>query len=590
MPAFNVADYQSFVRSFMINSIKTAIPELDISDNSAFDDLFIKPMLEVIPPLLNTINSLEFTMNLDNAQFMTEEELDDIGKGNYLLERNGGEKATTTLTLSFLNVNTSVNLTVPVGSIFATQEGLRFQTTQMYEFTPTELLAGYNPSKTTYDVQIQVTAIETGVAYNVSENQINTAITNISNSLASVSNKSAVTSGIDKETNVDYAARIKNYYVSRYLGTKPGYDQFIRENFPEVEDIYIAGFGDDEMQRDLMTVIKDLVPETMHMGGKVDIYIKGSTYSNNTTSLTLNSLTLKLTQKYSDIIILSVVLENLTDPLKVPEFTIADDGSDNAIVTIVNNTEQSFDPLIVSQMKVSYSYDPGAVATSETFSVGLSQIALNNPFKAVSSIYETSNQTNNYTDASYYEIIRTQLDGTLIPDELDPYYGSSKEYASIKMINLDTVLNGTNLTIEYTTNQTVADMTTKFDIEGNRIITTDIMFKETQPVYINIGFSIKLKTGFTLDDVKISAINNILIDYFNTLGLGSTVEESDIVGALYRDAGIFEYLEYVLLPLESFYVPDDLADPIIAQSDGPFITTTNLQYPALNKTSITEIT
>lgn len=586
MSTFNVADFETFIRGYMIYNIKQAIPELDISTNSGFDDLFVKPMLEIIPPLVDTINSLEFRMNLDNAQYMSESDLDSIGNGNYLIVRGQGTKATTSLTLSFLKIDTSKNLIIPVGATFATEAGLKFQTTQKYEYTPTELLTKYNSSKTTYDLDVPVEAMAVGTNYNVSENQITVVVTKISTTLASITNKAAVTSGTDKETNIDYASRIREYYISRHLGTKPGYKQYIYSNFSEVEDIYIAGFGDDEMERDFLTVLKDGVLVPMHMGGKADLYIKGCIYQTNTTSLTLNTLKLKLQQAYSKVSTVTIAVDNLTDNTKIPEFVVTEGDSDTCIVTLTNDTEQSFDPDLVSSIQVTYTYDSGgAISTAEIFSVGLSQLSLNSPFKSIVSIYETANESNNYTDVLYYDIIRSLIDGTVI-DSLSPYYESSQEYAAIKMKNLESIINGTALTINYTTNSTIQNLTTDFDLSENRIITTDLLFKEAPPVFINIGFTVKLRIGMSLDDTKVAVINSALTAYFDTLGLGSRVEESDVVGWLYKTGAVTDFLEYIMLPFTSFYVPTNASDDIIVQRDGTYISVTNLQYPSLNKTSI----
>jgi hypothetical protein len=326
------------------------------------------------------------------------------------------------------------------------------------------------------------------------------------------------------------------------------------------------------------------------MGGKVDLYIKGCIYESKSASITLNTPTVKLIQKYSQIDIGSFAVDNLSDNVKVPDFAVSQGDSDTCIVTIINDLEQSFDPDILSNMKITYSYNPGTgvLSISEIFSVGVSKTSLESPFKSIISIYETANESNIYTSSYYYDIIRTLIDGTVI-DELSPYYGSSQEYASIKMKNLDSVLNGIALTINYTTNSTISNLTETFDLSENRIITTDLLFKEAPPIFINVGFSIKLRSGMTMDDVKMAAINSALTAYFDTLGLGSRVEESDIVGWLYKTGTVVEFVEYILLPLDSFYVPTNPSDDIINQRDGTYIAVTNLQYPALNKVAVTVI-
>ena len=69
-------------------------------------------------------------MNLDNAELMTDDELDDVGLGNYLIPRHAGIPASAALTLSFSNLNlddTMFSLKVPAGTLFRTASSLEFQ-------------------------------------------------------------------------------------------------------------------------------------------------------------------------------------------------------------------------------------------------------------------------------------------------------------------------------------------------------------------------------------------------------------------------------------------------------------------------------
>ena len=100
---------------------------------------------------------------------------------------------------------------------------------------------------------------------------------------------------------------------------------------------------------------------------------------------------------------------------------------------------------------------------------------------------------------------------------------------------------------------------------------------------------VKLKDGFSLDDTKVVQLQNILGDYFKTLQLGSAVEESDLIGEIYKNNEIVGFLEYVYIPFTSFYIPDNPADEVIERRDGTVITTSRLEYPVLNKILFAEV-
>lgn len=583
---FNVADFESAVRGYMISKIKEKYPELDTSSNSVFDDLFVKPMNEYITPLISHANTMEFLMNLNNAEYMTDDELDTIGYGNYKIERKAGVKASTSLTLSFSRIPKTDNLIIPTGAFFSTEDSIRFQTVQDYSFTPSELILTYNPSKLTYEVIISVEALDIGTSYNVSENQIIKIDTDFNQYLNSVTNKTAVTNGTDKELNTTYATRIKDYYISRHIGTKPGYEQFIYDNFAEIEDIYIAGYGDSEMMRDLVTIIKNSVPTDIHIGGKVDIYLKGCIYATDSGTVNIKSDKLKLGQLYADITVLSIQVLNLTDSGLTPVFTVIEELDGSCTVKLDNTGDLSYDPTKSSLIRVLYTYTGGS--SSDDFYVGLTELVLNVPFKGLVSIYQTNDDTQTYTDPLYYEITHYLTDGTILTSG-DVYYGTTKENVKIELFNMNTVYNGTSITVSYTINESMKKIRDIFDVEENRIITTDLMFIEATPVFINVGFAIKITSGQTLDDIKISALQNSLYTFFDSKQLGATIEESDMVGWLYRDTKVNAFMEYIQLPFISFYVPADPADAIIVQRDGTFIATDNIQYPALNKIAITSV-
>jgi hypothetical protein len=224
----------------------------------------------------------------------------------------------------------------------------------------------------------------------------------------------------------------------------------------------------------------------------------------------------------------------------------------------------------------------------EIFQVGLTQTNLDSPFKSIILVYESNNDSVTY-DITKYQILRYDLYGNPITLPTDTYYGTSQESVKFHWTDMDLVINGTPITISYTTNKTLNDLKVAFNVSENRIITTDLLFKEATPLFINIAFGVKLRSGQTLDDVKIASINNSIANYFSILAMGSKVDESDIIGNLYKDASVNTFLEYIMLPFDSFYVATDPAAPITPQRDGTFIKSTNLQYPSLNKVSITAI-
>ena len=593
----DISDMDTLVRGYVITTLKNKFPLIDTSDNSPFDDMFIKPMIELVKPLIVQLNRLELKMNLDNASLMTEDELDELGEGNYLIPRHAGIPASSSLTLSFSNLNlddATFSLKIPSGSLFETPAGIQFQTEIEINVSVTDLKKGYNKSKMAYEIDIPVGAIDIGVISNVEAGEISVCVNEFSNSLVSVTNKAPVQDGRDKEDNENYADRIRQFYISRQLGTKPGYRSFITESFPEIVDMYIAGKDDPYMQRDLLDVINPIthLPTPVHVGGKIDIYIKGFLLSILTSSITINSNLIILPIKYTDLFDQGNIngnfeVFNLTDQSKlpvilsatqVPEESYGGTYAGNVQIVLKNTANVSFDPNSVSDMKISYTYLDGDMlkTTNELyFSIGISQSELASPVKGVNSL--SLSDTGDLTSISnYYTLIQT---GTV---------GTTDEESVIVIKNIDTIApNGSVMTVQHTVNDTLRQMDEIFNQEEFRIITTDLVCREATPVPVNVQFRTKLSSSVSMSDNIKSLIQASIISFFNTYELGSSIEESDIIGWIYNDESIKDSIQYIALPFDVFYIPQNAmedipTDPLLRQATDGVLPIQAIQYPSLN--------
>lgn len=583
----NVTDFENFLRSFIVTQIKKKYPDVDASQNSSFDDLFIKPMIETIAPIVNLVNKIELMYSLESAEYMSEEDLDSIGVYNYGIPRNQGAKATTTVVFSFNRISETEDTIIPLGVVVETSEGLQFKTTTRKIYSYEEMLSYYNPSTLTYDVESEVEAASAGVEYNVPENQITTCSTNFNNFLTSVTNTVEVTNGVDKESNLDYAKRLQQYYVTRNSNTVPGYIATIKEVTPEVQDVKVVGKGDSEMIRDKVTVVIDEnTTDNINIGGKTDIYIKGSNLTNLSASTTINSGKLKLSELHENINIATVSCVNLTEPEKTVIFSVSNVESD-CFVTIDNATNQSYSSNVVSLIRVSYEDTQGKSIINE-FNVGISSVDLQVPFKDLISVVNADDSEISY-DNSHYDIIRTDIFGNII-DSTSPFYMSTQEYVTVKFKNMDGTVNGTIVSISYNVSDTLTKLKTYFEDEQNRIITTDLLIKEARPIYLNIHVAVKTSNGNALSETESLAIINSITQIVNGLLIGQPVRESDILGNLYKDQSVITFLGFVKLPFEAFYVPANQNDPVVDTRTGTLIEVGSTEYVVVNKVIVSEFT
>ena len=250
----NVLDFENFIRQFMSEQIKKTQPEMDTGENSSFDDIFVKPMIAVVNQIMQSVSLIEYRTNLKYAHMLTDDQLNDIGENNYAVSRKTGNNASAVQIFKFSNVS-SDGITIPAGVVVTTPDGYEFYTKSEAYYTNAEVLNSYNPTSGQYELSAIVYAAKPGAEYNKGANTINTCQTTFNQYLVSTTNPSAAAGGTDTESIEAYIERMKTYYVSQQLGSKPGYEAFIKNAFSALKDVIVVGYGDRAMQRDVIKYI-----------------------------------------------------------------------------------------------------------------------------------------------------------------------------------------------------------------------------------------------------------------------------------------------------------------------------------------------
>lgn len=125
----------------------------------------------------------------------------------------------------------------------------------------------YNPTTRRYEVEAEIRAVSPGLLGNVPARSITVALG--LDSSVSVINEVPTNYGSDEESNQELGARIKLARSSFDSGTKPGYlattygvAGVVEANVQEVGDPYMVRDWDETDQK--------------HIGGKVDVYVRGN--------------------------------------------------------------------------------------------------------------------------------------------------------------------------------------------------------------------------------------------------------------------------------------------------------------------------
>jgi hypothetical protein len=125
----------------------------------------------------------------------------------------------------------------------------------------------YNTQTRRYEIKVQIIADTPGIAGNVPAGTLDTIVSGVSG-LQTV-NEIRADFGRDRQTNLELAEDCLRASSSLDTGTPGGYE-VTAIGTPNVFDVRIVQSGDPEMMRDYDSI------RGKHIGGKVDIYVKGT--------------------------------------------------------------------------------------------------------------------------------------------------------------------------------------------------------------------------------------------------------------------------------------------------------------------------
>lgn len=634
--AVKIDSLEQMVESYIINSIRENHPEIDATPGSVLYDMMIAPLISVLTPFVENINKYELSTDLVNHPYMTEDELDRVGENNYFIKRNPGVRATGTVSFSVTEIMPGTDFMVPVGTIVSTSDNIRYRTTVDYSITASEALPYYNNATFMYEIPVPAEAVELGSDGNVEAGRIVIIETPFNSKVANVTNNTPFTGGEDKEGNEAYVKRIKDFYTNNFLGTISGYENIVKNNFPEVQDVRVVGFRDKFMHRDKgQYEMPDGTLYEGNIGGKVDLYIKGATVDEQIVNMEITNGRKKLNnihiqtnsewQGLKTVVIREQDLDKFIENFDTPDIKLFhsliennedSSGDEYAYVEVPENVilQQNLEGetlLVMYNYKLTKESDQ-VYSSIESFKIAPMEYALESPI--INPMVSLSNSSSGEifdvynTPEVYYEQI-SSIPTAPKADKLT-YRGTVLESVYIKLKRAKLGFNGETIKHIYTKNVTIAGIDNIINVKENRVITTDVLVRPADIKYVNIKIRVKPDSGYNLTEVLNDKIYKIVSDHIASLQLGHTLDESNIISELYAGSEtIKEYVDYIELPFKSFYAikEHELTNPVIDGERGDFlkdvngydtdirkqenlpIRTNEIQHIKLNKLIIEEI-
>lgn len=279
----------------IIDFLRLVQPDLDTKPGEVARDLIDAPAIEISKLYVELRNN----SNLQSFASGIGSDLDKLAR-NFGIVRNSGSPATGTI--FFTTNDLTSDIFIPAGTIVTAQSGLTFSTlvdtsfertkASLYRSNALRIRSDLDLASITdqYALEVGVEATSFGSGGNVGKLSITK---HDAPGVSRVINVSAMTGGTDAETDTAFRARILGIFAGSNVGTSLGYVNSLLAD-PRINDALPVEPGDTLMTRDGTVVGKNDDGEDIVIssgtGGKVDLYIQGTSLESFTESFIYRDL------------------------------------------------------------------------------------------------------------------------------------------------------------------------------------------------------------------------------------------------------------------------------------------------------------
>jgi len=243
--ALGTDPFDTDVKAFLQDRVRQAFPALSAEDGDMLVDLLVTPLEVLLEPFKREEQILRRGQSARNADTMRLEDARDLA-ANFFTAWRSGSRASGVVRVYYSNP-TYVNILPTIS--FETSDGLRFFPTTSVIVRPETMLL--QRSGTEYYVDVPVIAEDSGSSYGVAKGTI-TTVTGLTG-YSRITNLTAFEPGGDPETVAELLARTQTSLTERSLVVRRGIVARINQDFRTIVDVEAVGYGDPEMERDVMT-------------------------------------------------------------------------------------------------------------------------------------------------------------------------------------------------------------------------------------------------------------------------------------------------------------------------------------------------
>lgn len=250
--------YDTPITALIRSRLQSEFPGLILQDGDPLDDYAVKIMRILLEPFRREIKRISQAQSVANADVLSDEEADSLA-ANFFVSRNVGGYATG---LARLYCTAPQSLTITPSNVLTSSSGLRFIPVESQAITSDSMQLNTEGGLFYFDVVVR--SDQQGSEYNIAIGEM-TGISNVGN-VVKVTNKISFEEGADRESTADFLARVEASLTEKSLVTARGINARIREVFANVQSLQVIGFGDPEMERDVITGAGESVTYAMFQG------------------------------------------------------------------------------------------------------------------------------------------------------------------------------------------------------------------------------------------------------------------------------------------------------------------------------------
>jgi hypothetical protein len=233
------------METFLLTRLNQAFPELAVSEGDGITDLLVQPAQLLWDAIVREIDRVRKGLSFKDPSTLTKEEAEALG-ANFFAERPKGEYARGLGRIFFAQAQ-SVVIT-PI-NFFTSKSGLLFPPTETQSIRVEEMLLN-TAGDGTYYFDVNVIAEKPGSDYNIGPDDLS-AIANL-DAAVRVTNIRRFKEGLDEQDAATFVDDVKQQLSERSMVTLRGVSAKITKSFSEVSRLNVVGFGDPEMQRDVL--------------------------------------------------------------------------------------------------------------------------------------------------------------------------------------------------------------------------------------------------------------------------------------------------------------------------------------------------